>query len=300
LALFQRAIRRDLSVIPHLLPKLTGTHARYWWQTARYLWSAELTKALADAVARLAVLPTSGSEGSTDSDLGYSVLGEFLMERDAPTAETILMANRDKLQSRGVLVQAALYHATPALLNLAADVVRNQQNPRELFKHLTNHMGNRVQGRRGIFRIEQLNALIPYLSLLESSQILFLTELCARRGWRSFAERYLSTLQSHDMLRGRDVEALDKAYNETTRTMHQGWMYFGVERGFPLDELVEVGLDWLQRHLDLKGLTIICPSFASTARRKDVRRLIAMARHVPDSSDILSDTEFAVAVRSAE
>src|SRR4030095_7606483 len=48
----ERLIRRDQRAIPAMVDKLATDNRGYWWHYGRYLWSADLTRALDEFLAR--------------------------------------------------------------------------------------------------------------------------------------------------------------------------------------------------------------------------------------------------------
>ena len=155
-ALFQLLRRGDERAIRDLLEKLESDGGRYWWQAGRYVWSDELTECMDHALGRLAnEAPGSGSDLWND----LWILPELLMELPLATAERLIKKHWAGLSHSADYVQAALYVGSSSLLTEVRKVVAKHDNPKSLFAHLSTHFGIRVEGRRGIIRLSQIEAL---------------------------------------------------------------------------------------------------------------------------------------------
>ena len=167
-ALFERLRRGDETAIPDLMPKLDGGNARYWWQAGRYLWSDDLTECLDQALGRIAD-DGPGSESDLREDLW--ILPELLMELPPATAERLIQKHWAGLCHSAGYVQAALYFASSGLRDKVREVVERCEDPQSLFRHLWHGFGIQVEGRRGITRLPQMDALLPYIDHLSDSDI---------------------------------------------------------------------------------------------------------------------------------
>ena len=87
-------------------------------------------------------------------------------------AERLLMKHWPHLRFGPGFVQAALYVATPLLLEVAIACVNECPEPAMLFKHITQHYGIRIKDRAGLTRDVQVQALAPYIHLLSPIDLL--------------------------------------------------------------------------------------------------------------------------------
>jgi hypothetical protein len=201
-------------------------------------------------------------------------------------------------------VQAALYHATPRLVELANEAINKAADPASMLKHVTSHMGVHVSGRAGIFRIEQLQVLVPHLNLLDEHDIATLWEVCNKNGWATFRRQYLDHRLGKDGQRMTrfseepNVAELDDALNGSRVVFTDLWIDDHLRRGFSLDQLIDTTLHWLERNRTVAGMKIVAPIFTRSARRLDLERLQKTIGDVPDCEDLLNDTVYAVTERS--
>ncbi len=79
------------------------------------------------------------------------------------------------------------------LLTEVRKVVARHDNPKSLFVHLDTHFGIRVEGRRGITRLSQMEALVPYLDHLADNDVVSLWKACNENGWFDWRRRHLDS-----------------------------------------------------------------------------------------------------------
>ena len=72
-AVWARARRNDLTVVPRLVEKIEQNPS-YWWQAGRYLWTEELTQALGKTIENIAKANDSGRE-----NMGGWILPELML-----------------------------------------------------------------------------------------------------------------------------------------------------------------------------------------------------------------------------
>ena len=187
-ALFERLRRGDQTAIPDLVPKLNGGNAGYWWQAGRYLWSEELTKCLDRALGRIA-----GQDVGGDNDLPREswLLPQLVMELAPATGERLMLAHWDRVSQLASYVQAALYLASPGVRDKVREVVKQCEDPQSLFRHLGFAFGINAEHRRGITRLAQMDALLPYIDHLSHGDIRLLWEACNENRWFEWRRQHL-------------------------------------------------------------------------------------------------------------
>jgi hypothetical protein len=113
-------------------------------------------------------------------------------------AERLLLSHWEHLRYSPEFIQAALYVATPTLLDRVRVAVDECPDPFGLFEYLSQTFGVRVTGHPGLRDQEQLRALTPYLEFLSETDIGELWEGCNEKKWFSIREELLdSRLAGH-------------------------------------------------------------------------------------------------------
>ena len=223
-ALFERLRRGDETAIRDLSEKLEGDGARYWWQAGRYLWSDELTECMDHALGRIAN-EASGPESDLSDDLW--MLPELLMKLPLATAERLIKKHWTGLSHSAEYVQAALYVGSPGLLTDVREVVVQHDDPKSLFAHLDMSFGIRVEGRRWITRLSQMEALVPYLGHLADHDVASLWEACNENGWFDWRRKHLDSRARQAGVRFVDpASALKELDKELARSQPFPWVHF--------------------------------------------------------------------------
>ena len=301
-ALFERLRRGDQSAIRDLLQKLEGDKERYWWQAGRYLWSDELTERLNRALGRLANLePGPASELSSD----LRILAELLLRLPLATAEQLIKKHWTGLSHLAEFVQAALYIGS-GLLSDVRQIVEECDDPKSLFEHLGTLFGIGVAGRRGMTRLSQMDALLPYLDHLADYDVKSLWDACNENGWFDWRRRHLDSRAKRVGVRFVDSASV---MQELDRFLTH-WEQFPwvdrcgeqiLETGVSVDGMMELVQDWLGLHDEEKALRVAVALVTRLGRRRHFRLL-----HSHRSADrgqgqaIVEDAFFALRLRSLE
>ena len=303
-ALFERLRRGDETAIPDLVPKLAGSQARYWWQAGRYLWSDELTTCLDQALSRIA---EAGRDSESDLRSHLWILPELLMELPPATGEWLIQKHWAGLCHSADVVQATLYFAISSLRNEVREVVDRCEEPEALFQHLGSRFGIRVQGRRGITSLAQMEALLPYLDHLSDYDILSLWEACNDNRWFDWRRRHLDSRAKQGGGRFVDAaSALEDLDNELTRAellwpRLDQWGEVLLKTGVSRDGIMDLLEDWLGRHREEMALRISCYLVTRFGKR---RHLTVLENHESAQSDlgrtIIDNASFALRRRSLE
>ena len=216
---------------------------------------------------------TWGSNKATWID---RILSERLMELPAQTVEGLLIKHWDHLRFSYYYVQAALYTATPRLIEMAAQTVSGCPEPRSLFKLVTRLFGIKVKGRAGIVRIAQLQALLPYFDHLDDHDLLTLWETCNDQGWFAWRRRHLdSRLKFVDAGRyllddDQATARLDDMFTEGHRFWANHWADDFRKTGISVDHMMEVVQNWLSRQTDMRALTMAAAIVVHAGQRRHI------------------------------
>ena len=275
-ALYQRLRRGDQAAIPELMQRLEGDRSGYWWQTGRYLWSDELTECLDRTLERIAN-EAGDHEGDASENLDW-ILSERLMELPSEIAERLIEKHWSGLSHSARFVQAALYVASRDLQQRVREVVEQNDKPESLFMHLGSHFGVRVEGRRGVTRVPQMEALLPYLNYLSDLDVLSFWEVCNENGWFDWRREHLDSLVKHARWRFVDgASALKELDEELAREGHllrvDLWGESVSKAGFSLEEMMELVKDWLERRDEEKALHIAVSLVTRFGRRRHLEVL---------------------------
>ena len=302
-ALFERLRRGDETAIQDLSEKLEGGGARYWWQAGRYLWSDRLTECMDHALGWIAN-EASGPESDLSEDLW--MLPELLMKLPLATAERLIKKHWTGLSHSAEYVQAALYVGSPGLLTEVRKVVARHDNPKSLFAHLSTHFGIRVEGRRGITRLSQMEALVPYSDHLADHDVVSLWEACNENGWFDWRRRHLDSRAKRAGERFVDTaSAMKELDKELARSEPFLWVdHWGealLKTGVTLDDMMELVKDWLGRHGEEQALHMAVVLVTRFGRR---HHLPVLQSHESAQSErgqaIIDNASFELRLRSLE
>lgn len=304
IALFERLRRGDQTAIPNLVEKLEGDGARFWWQAGRYLWSDELTECMDRALGRIAN-EVPGPDSELLNDLW--ILPELLLRLPLVTSERLIKKHWTGLSHLANYVMAALYVGSGLLANVRKVVARHDA-PKSLFVHLGSRFGIRVEGRRGITRRSQMEALLPYIDHLADHDVILLWEVCNENGWFNWRRRHLD---SRANLAGARFVDRASAMKELDKALAPSMMLRRVDRwgeeisktGISVDDMMGLVEDWLElEHRDEeKALRVAVHLVTRLGRR---RHFTLLHRHTSTDSGhskaIIEDAFFALRLRSLE
>jgi hypothetical protein len=265
--LWARLKRGDKAAITPLLTKIETNEQGYWWQVGRFIWSDDLTLALERAFQR------RGSTIQREWDASYPsdwVTYELVMRLKPEMAEKMLVEHWEHLRFSPYFVQAALYIATPTSLGLAREALSHCPDAGEMLRHADQHFGIKHVGHPGVTRIEQVEALVPYLKYLDALEIHTFWDLCNERGWLDFRRMHLDARLQGKWREGTLVDEsqffadLD---NEIAKS-HIGWADVWIDRylrqGERLENVLNLLGNWLNTHKTLSDR--ICCSRCHSCR----------------------------------
>jgi hypothetical protein len=301
--LWQRLRRKDHTAIPGLLDKLKGdgNERAHWWRLGHLIWSDELTRALEGELNARSASVARAWDAKFETD--YATY-ELIMALPAAQAEVLLVKNWDHLRFRDLFVQAALYVATPRMLNLVKDAVATCPNPKGLFKYLHMHFGIRTIGRAGVTRTSQIEALIPYLDHLDELTIYMFWELCNERGWfdlrRKLFDGRISNKYAGRFYLEEDqiVASLDEMVRDKNLYWIDRWFEDYVQTGATAGQVISIIGKWLRAQKTFEALRLAAMALIHAGRRQDLHVLNVAIEPKDEADALLADTAFAVKRRS--
>jgi len=295
-AIWARAKRQDFTVIPTLLLKIKE-NPQYWWQAGRYLWSDELTEALAVTIAEIA-----DCQDPDRSNLGTWIVPELMRKLEPDVGERLLLSVWPRVRHRRQFFQMAVCVGTAQMLNLAEIAIADSPDPTDLLKGFSDVAGLRSGELGKVERSEQLNVLRPYFQLFDDLELVELWSDTVRRGWHEYGRRYLlPVLRSREsdlikrMVVGElgDISDLDRALNERKERAYF-WMESQMRKGATRDELIDVLLRWLQSNMTLRGLKVAGVVAAREWSRGEFLRMRAIAEEMQGAEPLLEQIQFDV------
>jgi hypothetical protein len=300
--LWARLKRGDKTAITPLLTKIETNEQGYWWQVGRFIWSDDLTLALEKAFQR------RGSTIQREWDTSYPsdwVTYELVMRLKPEMAEKMLIEHWEHLRFSPYFVQAALYIATPTSLGLVREALSHCPDAGEMLRHADQHFGVKHVGHPGVTRIEQVEAIVPYLKYLDDLEIHEFWDLCNERGWLDFRRVHLDVRLQGKWREGTLVDEsqffadLD---NEIAKS-HIGWADVWIDRylrqGERLENVLNLLGNWLNTHKTLSAIEFAAAVVIHAGERRHLDLLsVHGIEPVEDAEAIVADADFSVRRRS--
>jgi hypothetical protein len=296
-----RLKRDDRSAIRFFIERIRNDQKGYWWQYARDIWSEELTEELDEEFSRrsAAVERTWGTHHEGDW-----ITSELVTRLDAFSAEMLLVKHWEHLRYSDHFVQAALYTATPRVIAFAEQALAECPDRPELLKHIARHFGIRMLGHPGVTRIEQLEALIPYLDDLDDMAIHDIWELCNERGWTTLRKEHLDARLSGKSRErsGLDDELimgeLDKELSYERNPFVDLWVENHLGNGLTVENILQATRKWLKLNKVVKALEVAASIVIHAGKRADAEILLEGSDGSQLASEIIADTRYAIQRRS--
>jgi len=228
------------------------------------------------------------------------------MELPPGTAETLIEKHWAGLAHAAPYVQSALYVASPSLLTKVQEAVQESDSPESLFTSLSSHFGMRVQGRRGITRFVQLDALSPYLDHLSDLDLRSLWDLCNENRWFDWRREHLDSRAERAGERFVNDASILK---ELDTELGRGDSYFWADRwgeevlktGVLLNHMMELVGRWLA---DRDGEPALLMAVNVLTRFGERQHLAVLQRHRSAHSrrgqEIIEDASFGLRLRSLQ
>lgn len=290
--------------IPALVTKLDGEHPGHWWRAGRYLWTEELTECLDRTLAQRADELTD-AEGDRTHDLDW-ILAERLAELPPKTAERLIADHWVGLRQSVYYVQAAMYVASPGLLERVAEVVAESDDAKSLFEYLSSRFGLGFSDRSGVTRLEQIDGLLPYLEYLSETDIGMLWRSCNENGWIEWRREHLdSRAKATGMGFVGDATALTELDRELNREGplfpldHWGEKF--IETGVSIEHMMAVVEDWVSGREEERALLMAADLVTRFGKR---HHMALLQRHKSADSqfgrEVIQNTDFELRLRSLD
>jgi hypothetical protein len=201
-------------------------------------------------------------------------------------------------------IQAALYTATPRLLEAANHALSECPDKREMLKYMTRSFGIKMEGHPGVTRLAQVEAIVPYLDDLDAMAISDFWNLCNERGWTSFRKAHLDARLT-DHWRNRsgldDTLIMDELHQELKHD-REPWMDVWVDdqlkNGVDRGRLLQVVGAWLKCNQTPRALEVAASIVIHAGTRHDADVLVAGDDGSELASQIIADTRYAIMRRS--
>ncbi len=301
-ALRARLQRGDQSAIPSLIEKIRDENGgAYWWQVCRDIWSDDLTRELDATFSRRSI---SNIEAWEKSDKDDWITAELLTRLETSTAERLLLKHWDAFRFSSDFIQSALYVATPRLLDLVQNALAQCPDRARMLRFVTNHFGIKTTGHPGVTRVEQVEALVPYLDYLDDMAVYDVWRLCSERGWMALrkthfdarlTERWRCRTGLDDNLMMQD---LDKEMTYDRNPWLDHWVDDHLGNGLSMQNILRVVRIWLQQRKQIKALEIASSIIIHAGERVDTDILLDGSDDSPLAEDIIADTRYAISRRS--
>jgi hypothetical protein len=220
-------------------------------------------------------------------------------------AERILVEHWGHLRYSPYFVQAALYVATPTLLSLARDTIFECPDPRDMLRHADQHFGVKHVGHPGVSRIEQVEALVPYLDYLDPLVIYTFWDLCNERGWLTFRRAHLDARlegqwRERTLLdESRFFTKLDADIDKGRGTWVDIWLDRYVSQGERIEDIFKLLRKWFSERRTLPALELVAAAVIHAGGRRDLDLLsVDGIEPVEEAEAIVADTRLEVSRRS--
>jgi hypothetical protein len=294
-AVWARARRRDLTVMPGLLEKIVE-NPRYWWQAARYIWADELVGSLGRTIGEIA-----NSDEEERESKGSWIVPEIILRLDPETGESLLLPWWDNIRHIPEFLQVALCLATPTLLELVRAAVADAPNPRSLFEHFSHRAGINYHDRDGLTRLHQIQALQPYFQLFSDFDLAGVWEACVKNGWLDYARENLEpVLRSLDSdyvrrlldKREIDVSGLESALEDSRAWTTYHWLEDRLRGGTRREEALDALFGWCRDKASVRALEIVGDILSLDGSRKEFAQLKRSVPILSGGDEILDQIQF--------
>lgn len=292
-----RLERGDKMAIPRLIEKIHTDDKCNWWQSARDIWSDDLTATLDEHLTLRGATTTPAWSDHGNCDW---IISNLVTRLAPPVAEQLLNKHWSHLRFSPRFVQAALYTATPRLLVQVGETVRECPSPSTLFEHIASHFGIKIAGHPGVTRIEQVEALIPYLNHIGEHAIYDFWELCNERGWTKlrrdhFDSRLVGMWRANASLDDNALFAdLDRKLTYDRVPWLDSWVKRHMNNGRSIESILNIVRQWLASNRTTKALEIAASIIVHAGTRTHIDLLSEESDQPELAKEIIADTRFAV------
>nr|WP_312448723.1 ATP-binding protein [Brevundimonas naejangsanensis] len=269
-----RLERGDASAIPEQIERIRSTpHPDHWWQYGRFVWSPALTALLDETLSDGTLRHDKEGNPWLDAEWIHS---ELLMRIDVAIAEPILIRHWDHIQQGSHFVQAALFHATPKTIALAAQALATAPDPKRVLRFTMMHFNQLTGGRNGFHRQAQVLALEPYFPIMEPSEIEDVAEACNAAGWFDLRQRVVDPtghsgrgLLTPDAL----LAKLERLSSDERRPFIGHEVRDILRTGWTWSELFEAAFDWASDRADERSVALLIDMVCEAGDRRNIEAL---------------------------
>lgn len=295
-ALMGRAKRKDMTVVDELVEKISEDSS-YWWQATRYIWHNKLEQLFEGKIANV-------SESSDSYSDELWMIDELFEKLESQKAEEILINYWDNLSYHSRFIQIALMIATPKLQELVASKLENENNIKEIFELSRFTLGIRTEGRKGIYRYEQMKALQPYFQYHNETYLSSYSEICLKQGWEDISQILEPLLIDKGLRRFVMIDAsrLEECLTEN-RNFAYWWISDRKKEGWSHQRTIEALFHWFNQHQSKQALNIIFKPLSESGKRSDYLLLESMLKSMENLSnkeEVLHTLYFNIYSRSLE
>jgi hypothetical protein len=181
-AIWFRMLLGDRSTTSDLVSLLP---TKPWWLAQiPKIWSDELESVVAMHLERHVANPPANVWSNEDFRLG-----QVLRDIPSPIAEGLLVQYWDKLKTRPIFIQLALYISTEKTRALARAALENADE--EVFKFIGMFFGMNWSRLVDRLSLNKLESLRPYLGSLDDMTVSEIIDFCGKSGWLKWAKAHL-------------------------------------------------------------------------------------------------------------
>jgi hypothetical protein len=169
-----------------------------------------------------------------------------------------------------------LYISHPKLLELVHKEVEEAKLPQDIFEHTLMSYGDRIVGRKGITRIEQIKSLWRYKQYLCEMDIYDLWDVCNKNKWFQHRRKNIDgavSQKTYRIITSIDTKSLQDAYVEEhpSSLWHATrWFEDCVKYGFEHSDLVTSVINWFETKKDIKSFNVVRRIAMEMFTRKDM------------------------------
>lgn len=297
----QRLVRGDHEAIPTWLEKLSTDDSGFWWFYGRYFWSPELSNALDEWLDRRDVLSERIWYESFEMDW---IASDLISRMDISEAEQILSKHWPHIRFNSLYVQSALYISTPKLLELAYTSINECPEPSKMLEYISMQFGVKQVGHPGVTRESQLRELSPYIHLLSPTCIHVFWQECNDHGWfTTRRELFDDYLQLQYLQFKWEPNQAKTSLDEMLEKDRFVWIEDWIERFLKIDvswnEILSTIHTWFKEKQSFEAFEVLTSAIKYRGSREDLSVLkVYEGMPEPDTTHLISDTEFAVKRRS--
>ncbi len=320
-AVWQRALRGDKQVVPHVVMKLANQ--RRWLDVVPPIWSPEFGLIIDGLLGEVATDPEAQQHPWADA---HFMLSHLLRDIPPASAEGLLTKHWEGLRRAPLYIQVALYLGTEQCTVLAEQSLRGMDAGNDPFQHIESVFGFFASGLMDRLTIRHIEVLLPYVHRLDDMCIDHIVNFCCRYGHWEWAVRHLKPecrrrVEAARPDQGGEPSAmvritrhwfptdeelmgeLNQFERENPRYLEgriRFWWERSIERSDPPGRLGALLGQWLRQSPSLTRFKVVAIALRGRGTRQDL--VILREQQVDADADqvnaVMADVEFAVMRRS--